>query len=116
MEFGDQAMTFSDLRALPDDWADDGGYGPAPAEEAIARAEAIAAEAASVGLAVDDIDADVLGGVSLMFFGASGERSSACLWVSVLNGRPAAFLLSVSGRGAESIDCDWARVKGVLGR
>lgn len=70
-------MTFDDLRAVRDDWDEEGA--PAPNPEAIARAEAFVARLSPTER-VRDIDADVLGGVAVYV-----ERDGRLTWHSFLN-------------------------------
>jgi hypothetical protein len=69
--------TFEELSELKDNW--DGEDAPPPTKEAIANARAVVAQAFEVGYDVDEIDADVMGGVAVYITGIGGRTWIACM-------------------------------------
>lgn len=67
------------LAHLEDNW--DGEDAPKPAPDALRRAKEIATWAGAHRLAISEIDADVLGGVSVYLRGNSGRKA----WIACMN-------------------------------
>lgn len=89
-----------------------------PTEAARARASALVAEANGVGLHVDEVDSDVLGGMGLLFFG-SKELADRRAWVACMNdGRTSYVLTDEDGNvfGINAGESPWERIKQFLGR
>lgn len=91
----DPASPFVDLAALAlldDGW--DGENAPAPSEDTILAAELVLTALMAQGVTPDDVDADVLGGVSITVWSERGERTA---WFSILNGRDTTLTLTGTG-------------------
>jgi hypothetical protein len=73
---------FAELSLLQDDW--DGEGAARPSIEAIRRASDATTWAHGAGLVVEDIDADVLGGVGL-WVRAYAHRGARTVWIACMN-------------------------------
>ena len=71
----------SKLRGLPDDW--DGEGAPKPNVESLSRAKEVIDWALDRALVIEDVDADVLGGVAVWLVSAAGSRRRA--WIACMN-------------------------------
>jgi hypothetical protein len=90
LDISDPMTKLTKIAALSEGW-DREGAAP-PDNEAIGRAARTVAWAWKQGFQVDDVDADVLGGVAV--FIRTGERS---VWISIMNGGQGGALFSVRG-------------------
>jgi hypothetical protein len=89
------AKRVAPMRALADDW--DGEGAPKPSDDAIARAGHIVQWALAKSVDVEDVSADVLGGVAVLLSGHLAPHRQA--WISLMNDGGDCVVTSELGAG-----------------
>ena len=85
-----------------------------PSRDAIRTAERILTALQARGVTPDDVDSDVLGGVSITVWSERGERTA---WFSILNGRdPVLTLTGISDAAPRTFDVTEGELRGAVCR